>query len=186
MLLMVGGAPRAGKGVISRACIDRLAVPVLSLDVLKMGLHHAVPSVGVESGADPSDVGTRMWPLVRAMAHNVVESGLDYLFEGDMLLPRHVAELHELAAGSVRSCFVGYKGIDPAEKVRLIRNHAALPNDWLSEHNDEYVLEVVQYGINFSRRLHGECRSLGIAYFDGSADFMSMVQSAVGYLVVGE
>ena len=68
MLLLLGGAPRAGKGVVSRLCAAELDVSVLSLDVLKMGLLHAVPSVGIELGTPPTEVGHRMWPLVRAMA----------------------------------------------------------------------------------------------------------------------
>jgi len=185
MLMVLGGAPRAGKGIISRRCLSALPTPVLSLDVLKMGLHHAVPSIGVEPGGDPSEVGRRMWPLVRAMAENVLESGVDYLFEGDMLLPTQVAALERLGGDDVRSCFVGYCDIHPTQKLAEIRRYPGLPNDWLTEHDDEYVLEVVEYGIGFSRRLSEGCGSLGLQYFDGSADFLGAVDSATSHLTTG-
>ena len=183
MLILIGGAPRAGKGIVSRRCLDAISVPVLSLDVLKMGLHHAVPEVGVEAGADPSEVGKRMWPLVRSMATNVLECELDYLFEGDMLLPDQAAELMSLGEGAVRVCFMGYADIDPDRKFGEIRRHQGLPNDWLNEHDDDYVIEVVEYGIDFSRRISRRCEALGIRYFDGSKDFDGAIDDDVDYLI---
>ena len=81
MLLMLGGAPRAGKGIISRQLVRKTAMPFLSLDMLKMGLHHAVPSMGVDPSAPSVEVAEKMWPLVRAMAENALESNLECIFE---------------------------------------------------------------------------------------------------------
>ena len=179
MLLILGGAPRAGKGIISRKCIEQMHFSLMSLDVLKMGLCNGLPSAGVEASMDPTEVGRRMWPLVRAMAENVLESGVDYLFEGDMLLPDQANELRDLGGEQVRTCFVGYRDIDPMQKLAEIRKYPGHPNDWLNEHNDRYVLEVVQYGISFSRLLSDECAALGLKYLDGSRDFTRAVNDAV-------
>ncbi len=40
MLITLGGAARAGKGIISGKLVHKTAIPLLALDVLKMGLHH--------------------------------------------------------------------------------------------------------------------------------------------------
>ena len=181
--MMLGGPPRAGKGIISRRVLERAQVPFISLDVLKMGLHHAVPSVGVELGAAPVDVGERIWPLVRAMALNAAECGVDYLFEGDMLVPAQVAELRELQGDQLRACFVGYRDIEPGRKLDEIRAHRGHPNDWLTEHDDDYIREVVEYGIDFSRWLSEECGHLGIPYVDGSAEFEAGIDAATRHLV---
>jgi hypothetical protein len=180
--MMLGGPPRAGKGIIARRCLEEWRVPFLSLDVLKMGLHHALPSVGIELGTAPVDVGRKMWPLIRAMAQNAVECQVDYLFEGDMLVPSQVLELQDLLGSQLRACFVGYRDIAPNQKLAEIRAHAGLPNDWLTEHDDDYILEVVEYGIDFSRGLSEECALLDIAYFDGSRSFEEAVVAAVSYL----
>jgi 2-phosphoglycerate kinase len=87
VLRIVGGAPRAGKGAIARKLAERTTIPVLSLDLLKMGLHETVPTLGIDPGTASSEVGKRMWPLVRAMVRNAVESSTPYIFEGDMVLP---------------------------------------------------------------------------------------------------
>ncbi len=183
MLLMLGGAPRAGKGIISRPLVRKTAMPFLSLDMLKMGLHHAVPSVGVDPSAPSVDVAEKMWPLVRAMAENALESNVECIFEGDMIVPKHAAELRAVGGEKVRSCFVGYLGIEPRQKLAEIRRHDGYPNDWLNEHNDEEVLGLIEYGIQFSRYLFEECERLGSKYFDCSTDFEGTVEAAVTYLM---
>ena len=151
MLITLGGASRSGKGIIAGELVRKTAIPLLSLDVLKMGLHHAVPSVGVDPSAPSGEVGEKMWPLVRAMAENVLEANVEYIFEGDMILPKHAAELRGLAGEEVRSCFVGHLGIEPRQKLAEIRRHSGHPNDWLNEHSDEEVLDFVEESIQFSR-----------------------------------
>ena len=182
LLRILGGAARAGKGVISRRLVERTAIPLLSLDLLKMGLHEAVPSLGVDPDAASSDVGKRMWPLVKAMARNAVESGTAYIFEGDMLLPEHAAELRDLAGDDIRTCFVGYANAEPRQKLHFLRHFLGLPNDWLNEHSDEYLLAVIEYGIQFSQKLAEECDRLDLRYFDCSFDFEGTVEAAVDYL----
>ncbi len=182
MLILLGGAPRAGKGIISRRLVRETAIPLLTLDTLKMGLHHAVPSLGVDPNASSSEVGERMWPLVRAMAKNALESKVDYVFEGDMLLPQQAAELCDFAGKEVRSCFVGYVSVEPRQKLAEIREHAGFPNDWVNEHSDEDILDLIEYGIQFSRELSEKCSRVGLRYFDGSADFVGTVDAVVAYL----
>jgi hypothetical protein len=182
LLGILGGATRAGKGLISRKLVERTATPLLSLDVLKMGLSEAVPSLGVDPNTASSEVGRRMWPLVKAMARNAVESGTAYIFEGDMLLPGHAVELRDLAGDDVRACFVGYADVEPRQKLQELRHFSGLPNDWLNEHSDEYVLTVIEDGIQFSRSLADECDRLDLRYFDCSFDFEGTVDSVVDYL----
>ena len=182
MLRILGGAARAGKGIISRKLVERAATPLLSLDLLKMGLHEAVPSVRVDPNTASSEVGKRMWPLIKAMARNAVDSGTAYIFEGDMLLPEHAAELRDAAGDHIRTCFVGYADAEPGQKLREIRRFSGFPNDWLNEHSDEYVIAIVEDGIRFSRHLAEECDSLDLRYFDCSFDFEGTVDTVVNYL----
>jgi predicted kinase len=183
MLIVLGGAPRAGKGIISRELVQKRSIALLSLDVLKMGLHRAVPSMGVDPNAHSREVGENMWPLVRAMAENALEANVDYVFEGDMILPKQAAELRVLSGLEVRSCFVGYREIEPQRKLAVIRRHDGHANDWLNEHSDAEILEVIQFGIEYSAYLSEECDRLGLTYFDGSTDFEGMVDAAVPHLM---
>ena len=183
MLILLGGAPRAGKGIISRRVAAEAEYPLLSLDPLKMGLQNAVPSLGIDADANPAEVGEKMWPLVRAIAENVLDSESEYIFEGDMILPHQAAALLSFPGADVRACFVVYCSIDSRQKLAEIRQHTGLPNDWLTEHDDEYVLGVVEYGIRFSRHLAEQCNHHGLRYFDVSEDFAKTVDDVAAYLL---
>ncbi len=76
-----------------------------------------------------------------------MESSTAYIFEGDMVLPEHAAELMDAVDDDIRACFVGYADAEPQQKLQEIRQFSGLPNDWLNEHSDEYVLAVIEYGI---------------------------------------
>ena len=183
MLIALGGASRSGKGVISRELVRRTAIPLLPLDVLKMGLHRAVPSVEVDPCAPTVEVAEKMWPLVRAMAENALETNVECIFEGDMIVPKHAAELRVLAGDDVRACFVGYLEIEPRQKLAEIRRYSGGPNDWSNEHGDEEIIDLVQESIRFSRYLSEECDRLGFRYFDCSTDFEGTVEAVVTYLM---
>ena len=183
MLVMLGGASRSGKGVISRELARRTAIPLLPLDVMKMGLHRAVPSVEVDPSAPSVEVADNMWPLVRAMAENALETRVECIFEGDMVVPKHAAELRVVAGDDARACFVGYLDIEPQQKLAEIRQHSGGPNDWLSEHSDEEIIGLVDESIRFSRYLSEECDRLGFRYFDCSTDFEGTVEAVVTYLM---
>jgi hypothetical protein len=181
MLLIVGGAPRTGKGIIARRLLVETRMPYLSLDVLKMGLVHAVPSLGVDPDASSIAVSEQLWPLVRAMAVNMIETGVPYIIEGE-ILPKHVDELGRLHPGEVRACFLGYAGIEPQRKLREVREFGGHPNDWTSTSPDAEELGLIEDAIGFSRYLSDECARLGIAYFDTSRDFLPTLDRAATYL----
>jgi hypothetical protein len=156
---------------------------LVSLDVLKMGLYRAVPSLEVDPSAPSDEVGEKMWPLVRAMAENALETGVDCIFEGDMLLPSQVAEFLAGEEAQVRTGFVGYPSIEPARKLAEIRQHSGYPNDWLNEHDAQEILDLVEYGIEYSRFLRDESARYGLEYFDCSREFEQTIHTAVQYLL---
>lgn len=183
MVFLFGGALRAGKGILGRQLFEEATLPLLSLDILKMGLYHAVPSLAVDPSAPSDEVGERMWPLVRAMPENAPESGFDCVFEGDVILPHHAADLGSIHSDGVRTCFLGYPNADPRQKLREIRRFSGHPNDWLGDHRDDEVLGFLRYGVEFSRYLARECDDLGLKFFDCSADFESTIDAARAYLL---
>jgi len=183
MLLIIGGAPRTGKGIIARRLLRERQMPYLSLDILKMGLVNALPVLGIDPDASSITVAEQLCPLVRAMAVNMIETGVPYIIEGE-ILPRHVEELDRLHPGAVRACFLGYAEITLAHKLREIRTFSGHPNDWTASSPDAEVLELVESAIEFSHDLSDECARLSIAYFDTSHDFLATLNRVVDYLRV--
>jgi len=182
LVILIGGATRSGKSILSRRLAANLGWPILSLDVLKMGLSRAVPSLGIDPASPSAAVGRVMWPLIRAMLENAVETASDYIFEGDMLLPHQVAELQATRTGEVVACFLGYRHLQPEQKLAAIRRYGGLPNDWLNEHDDRYILHEVRLGIAASDEVALDAERHGFLYFDGSAGFETMVDEAVANL----
>jgi hypothetical protein len=182
LVILIGGATRSGKSMVARRLSAGLTWPLLSLDVLKMGLVRAVPLLGVDPDSPPTEVGRVMWPLIRAMVENALDTDADYVFEGDMLSPDRVSELREASDGRLAACFLGYRRSTPEQKLVAIRRYRGLPNDWLNEHDDGYVLEEARLGIAESVRIARESERVGLRYFDGSAEFERMLDEAMEYL----
>jgi hypothetical protein len=182
MLYLLGGASRAGKSKLSRKMLMERRVPPFSLDILMMGLVNGMPQFGLDALASAIVRGEMLWPLVRAMAVNVVETGVALLLEGDILLPKHVAELSQCYGAEVRACFLGYTSVSPARKLQDIRALGGEPNDWLQDASDDEVLALIAEMVHFSSYLKRECDLHHVRYFDGSADFLGALDGAYCYL----
>jgi hypothetical protein len=181
MLLIVGGPARTGKGIIARRLLIETHLPYLSLDIVKMGLANGVPAFGMDPDESSIIVAEKLWPLVRAMAINMIETGMDYIIEGE-ILPHHVHELIQHHQADLKACFLGYREIAPAQKLREIREFGGHPNDWISTFSDAYILELINQMITFSHYLHAECARLGLPYFDTSRNFRQTLDHVVDYL----
>ncbi len=81
MIYLIGGATHAGKTLLAQRLMERLAVPYLSMDHLKMGL--------IRSGStfltptDSHEALTRyLWPILREMIKTAIENGQSLIVEG--------------------------------------------------------------------------------------------------------
>lgn len=183
MLYLVGGASRAGKSWLARRLLERQGVPYFSLDVLMMGLANGWPWAGIDPESSSERRGEQLWPLIRAMAVNLLEEEAThptYLIEGDTLLPYHVAELRAAYPARVRACFIGYAGIEPPEKLRRARLHEP---DWCAHYSEAEALAFLADMVRFSRYLEHECAAHGIAYFDCTTALEPALAAAHRYLM---
>jgi hypothetical protein len=184
VVLIIGGAARTGKGLLSRRLLLETQQPYLSLDVLKMGLVNGLPSFGLDPEASAIAIAQQLWPLVRAMRVNMIETGVHYIVEGE-ILPEHIHELTQQYPDQIRACFLGYTEITPHQKLTEIRAFGGNPNDWMEDYPDEDILELAMENVVFSRYLRGECSRLGFAYFDTSDRFQEVHEQIIAYLKGG-
>ena len=184
MIRIIGGAPRTGKGILSRRLLVETHTPYLSLDILKMGLANGVPDYRMDPDAPSEEVAEKLWPLVRGMCVNMVETGVYYTIEGE-ILPRHADALSRQYPGEIRSCFLGYARIAPEQKLREIREFGGYPNDWTATSSDASLMTLVRESIAFSQYLQSECTGLGMAYFDSSFAFSDTLDQVAEYLTRG-
>lgn len=185
MLLIIGGAARTGKGILSRRLLTTLHQPYLSLDVVKMGIVNGLPTFGLNPESSAVEIANGLWPLVRAMAVNMLETDVHYTLEGE-ILPHHADELARRFPGQVRACFLGYAEIDVSQKLREIREFGGHPNDWTTDCPEDELGGLIHENIAFSRSLREQCGRFPFPYFDTSANFEGVLNDAEAYLLHGE
>jgi len=179
-VMILGGASRTGKSLISRELLPRLRLPYVSIDPIKMALARAVPTYALDTNESSIVVSEQLWPFVSELIRNMHETGVYYLIEGEVL-PRQVVQLSEQLGVTIPACFVGYQNITIEQKIADIHSCYGLPNDWTLSLSEGQLYELVEEGIEFSRYLSEQCRQLGLYYQDFSADFDSAKAAVIDY-----
>ena len=183
MLCLVGGASRSGKTRIARKILADKRIPYLSLDWLMMGFNDGIPEYGIHHLLWPDEIARRMAPFLQGMIDCMLVDGMDYVIEGEAVLPRLAADLIERHPDKVRAAFLGYTDIDAADKVALVKMYGDGDNDWLTAKPDEYIRDHVGNMIGHSKTIRKECEELGLPYFDTSKDFQGATEAAMDFLV---
>lgn len=179
VLYLIGGTSKSGKTTLAEMLLRRRQVSFLSVDVLKMALHDALP--GMFPGPDQplQDLATAIRPLLHALGMHAVSQGLEYCLEGDLFFPRDVADLSQLCEGKVRACFLGYPTASTAEKLEFVERFGGHPNDWVNRDLDRagklaHIERMKLLGLELER----SCRAAGIPFVDTSHSFESSLDLA--------
>lgn len=175
-MIILSGASRTGKGLIAHELMSVLNMPYLSIDPVKMALARSVPAYPLDTNGGSIKVPEQLWPFVSTLILNMIETGVDYIIEGE-ILPWQVNELRQSGA-ALKSCFVGYADISVDEKFDQVRTHCGHPNDWSSELSDTELRQHLEESIAFSRYLRRECQQFDLHYQDFSGDYLA-AKSAV-------
>jgi hypothetical protein len=109
--------------------------------------------------------------------------GMDYVIEGEAMLPQLVADLVEKHPDKIKVVFVGYTEINVEDKVALVKEHRDGENDWLTNESDEYIRDHIGNMIAYSKMIKSGCEKHGLSYFDTSEDFLGAIEAAKDFLV---
>ena len=183
MLFLVSGASRSGKTQIARKILADKQIPYLSLDWLMMGFNDGIPEYGICHLLWPDEIARKMTPFLQGMIDCMLVDGMDYVIEGEAMLPRLIADLIEQRPDKVKAAFMGYTEIDVEDKVALVKKYSDGENDWLTDESDEYIRDHIGNMIGYSRTIKKECEKHGLPYFDTSEDFQGATEAATEFLV---
>ena len=183
MLYLVSGTSRSGKTLIAKKILADKRIPYLSLDWLMMGVNDGVPEYGIHHLLWPNEIARKMEPFLRGMINSMLVDGIDYLIEGEAMLPDMIADLIRMHPDKVKVVFVGYTDIDVEDKVALVKKHSDGENDWLANKSDEYISDHIGNMIDYSKMIKDGCEEHGLSYFDTSEDFLGAIEAAIDYLV---
>jgi hypothetical protein len=182
MLFLVSGASRSGKTLIAKRLLAEKQVPYLSLDWLMMGFNDGIPEYGIHHLLWPNEIAEKIEPFLLGMIDNMLVDGMDYVIEGEAMLPRFVAELVEQNPDKIKAVFVGYTGINVKDKVALVKKYGDGEHDWLINKSDEYIKDHIGNMIAYSRMIKNGCEEHGLPYFDTSEDFLGAIEAATDFL----
>lgn len=183
MLYLVSGASRSGKTLIAKRVLAEQGIPYLSLDWLMMGFNDGLPEYGIHHLLWPNEIAQKMWPFLQSMIDSMLVDGMDYLIEGEAMLPQLVFDLVEKYPDRVKVVFVGYAEINVNDKIALVRKHADAKNDWLIGNSDEYIRDHIENMIAYSKMLRTGCEEHGLHYIDTTEDFWGAIEAATDFLV---
>lgn len=131
--------------------------PYLSTDWLMMGFNDGIREYGIHHLLWPNEIAKKMWPFLKGMIDNMIFDGMDYVIEGEAMLPELVAELLEKYSGKIKVIFVGYSDISVDEKVKLVKEFCDRDDDWLISESDEYIKDHIGNMIGYSKMIKEGC-----------------------------
>ena len=183
MLYLIGGTSRSGKTLIAKKILADRQIPYLSLDWLMMGFNDGIPEYGIHHLLWPNEIAEKMAPFLQGMVKNMLFDGMDYVIEGEAMLPPLIAELIEKHPDAVKVVFMGYTDIAVEDKVALVKKYSDGENDWLTNESDAYIRDHIGNMISYSKMIRKGCQEHGLSYFDTSEDFLGAIESASDFLV---
>lgn len=182
MLYIIGGTSRSGKTMLTRRIHQQMNIPYLSTDWLMMGFNDGIPDYGIHHLLWPDQIAEKMWPFLHGMTDNMLFDGMNYLIEGEAILPENAAQLIARYPDHVQTLFLGYTSISVDEKVAFIKKYNRGENDWLTKEPDTYIRDHVKNMIRYSRKIKKKCEQYGLRYMDTSEDFRDSIERSIEYL----
>jgi len=183
MIYLVGGAPRAGKSILSQRISAKLKIGWISTDLL-MELLRVKNDEGVivEWNAAPEAVAAAaewFFPYLERFAWGVSSLAESYVIEGVNFLPAQVALL--AAHYPIRAVFLGRSKMTLEQFDQFpgrSRGYAGLP--------EAMRRQIVQDVPLWSEFVRQEAECFGYPYVDMSDDFPLRLSEAEATLTTGE
>ena len=182
MLFLVSGASRSGKTIIANNILRQRQIPYMSLDWLVMGFTNGIPEYGIHDRLFPDEIADKIWSFLKAMCECMLSSDINYVIEGEAILPELVRELLDEYPNKIKICFVGYTDVDIDAKLRDIKTYSDGNDDWLVKESDDRIQNHIDNMVTHSRRIKDGCEKYEMCYFDTSTDFMGAIEKATKHL----
>jgi len=182
MLYLISGTSRSGKTIIAKKLLEEHKLPYLSLDWLMMGFNDGIPEYGINHLLWPNEIAEKMWPFLQGMIENMLFDGMDYVIEGEAMVPQLIAQLIEKYPEKISAVFVGFTEINVDEKVAQVKKFSIGENDWLTNESDKYIKDHIGNMIEYSKMIKEGCEKFNLPYFDTSVDFLGKIELATIYL----
>jgi hypothetical protein len=169
--------------MVAKEILKRRQIPYMSLDWLVMGFTDGLPQYGIHDKLMPDEIAEKIWNFFKPICENMTWAGIDYVIEGEAILPGLIHEFIAEHPDEVEICFLGFTDIDIEQKLQDIRNHSIGKGDWLVKEPDDYIRDHIKNMVNHSRMIKEGCEQHNLRYFDTAMNFMDSIEEATEYLL---
>ena len=85
-----------------------------------MGFTQGIPDYGIHPLLWPDQIAKKVAPFLQGMIDNMLYDGMDYVIEGEAMLPHLTADWMKKYPDKIRAVFLDYAEISTADKVRYL------------------------------------------------------------------
>jgi len=187
MIYFLGGPPKVGKSIISKAITRKYGINVVSTDSLGAVIENIldpeiVPELFVinrfnelaesdriqmliENAMERINLQKKenraVWKAVKPFIQREDDEGRDVMIEGVAVLPEFA---NQLEAIDYRAVFIGNQGNDHKENIRKGANEN--DHDWMRYASDEYIEAFAFFVAKMSGYIKAEAHKYGFEYIE--------------------
>ncbi len=163
--IIIAGASRSGKTTLATK-LKELGYIHYTMDSIKRGIYNDNFAKG--RGSNWEEVSPKMAKILeRLILDNMNDINYNvefYAIDIGPLFPKDVIELNKM--DNVIIMFLGYPQIDVSWKVEQMIKYDRIINSWSRDFSQEELEIMINFNIEFSKRIQQQCLENNIMFFD--------------------
>lgn len=179
MIYLISGASRSGKSLVANRLHLKTGISYLPLDAIMMAFMHGVKEVGIHDKLWPDEIAKKLWGFLESFIQNLNYNDMDYIIEGEAMLPALLSTLKAGLKENLRIVFIGYDQASLNKKVSDCKTYSLNEKDWLMNEPEEHIVKHIENMISYSKRIKEECKKYDIPYYDTSQNFDLVIEQII-------
>lgn len=169
MIHILTGIAKSGKTTLAKHIQKQYGISCFATDYVMMMLHRGEPEESFDIWASDSTVAKHLEPYLEGLIETMVDHDETVLIEGVHFNTDFARRLLNKHPDRIRIVYLGFKDVSVEDKRSELNRHAdRIPNRWYHHMSAEEFHKLVEYLIDESRRIHEECKQLGLQYIEVS------------------
>ncbi|MCK5130085.1 MAG: zeta toxin family protein [Clostridiales bacterium] len=108
MIILIGGNGHTGKTYLAQKLLEKIKMPYLCIDHLKMGLYRGLGDEKYSPIQSHNVLGKTLWPIVKGIIMTAIENKQNLIIEGCYILPHFMSDFDKDYAKEITSVFLGF------------------------------------------------------------------------------
>lgn len=182
MIYLISGASRSGKSKIANRLHQETGISYLPLDSVMMAFMHGVKEIEIHDKLWPHEIAEKLWGFLEAFIYNLNYNEVDFIIEGEAMLPSLLSTLNQDILPFIKVVFIGYDQANLDQKVVDCKTFSSGSKDWLMNESETNIFNHIENMIAYSKDIKRECLKYHMSYFDTSLNFEEVVLKVVEFL----